>query len=157
MADSMVICVLLPFVVAPVAPAVARMLGRRTGWLLALVPAGIFVSFWQSLPIAPGETHTWRVPWVPDLGVELAFLADGLSTTFALLITGIGALVLIYAGDYLAGDRRLGRFYGFILAFMGSMLGVVLADNVITLFVFWELTSVCSYLLIGFNHETAER
>jgi len=154
MADSMVICVLLPFVVAPVAPAVARMLGRRTGWLLALVPAGIFVSFWRSLPIAPGETHTWRVPWVPDLGVELAFLADGLSTTFALLITGIGALVLIYAGDYLAGDRRLGRFYGFILAFMGSMLGVVLADNVITLFVFWELTSVCSYMLIGFNNET---
>jgi multicomponent Na+:H+ antiporter subunit A len=150
----MLIGVLLPFAAALVAPLVARRLGRHTGWLLALVPAGIFVTFWRWLPIVPGDTYTSRLSWVPDLGVELAFLGDGLSVTFVLLITGIGALVLIYAGGYLEGDPRVGRFYGFILAFMGSMLGVVLADNVITMFVFWELTSVCSYLLIGFDHET---
>jgi multicomponent Na+:H+ antiporter subunit A len=154
MTDPMLIGVLLPFAAALVAPRVARGLGRHTGWLLALVPAGIFATFWRWLPIVPGEVRTSRLSWVPDLGVELSFLADGLSITFVLLITGIGTLVLVYAGGYLAGDPRLGRFYGFILAFMGSMLGLVLADNVITMFVFWELTSVCSYLLIGFDHET---
>ncbi|MDX1387785.1 MAG: putative monovalent cation/H+ antiporter subunit A [Acidobacteriota bacterium] len=154
MLDPMLIGTLAPFVVAPLAPLIARRLGRHAGWALALAPAGIFAWFAQWLPVLPGEVHTSRLSWVPDLGVELAFLADGLSITFVLLITGIGTLVLVYAGGYLGNDPRLGRFYGFILAFMGAMLGVVLADNVITLFVFWELTSVCSYLLIGFDHET---
>jgi multicomponent Na+:H+ antiporter subunit A len=118
------------------------------------VPAGIFLSIWRWLPIAPGQVHTTVYSWVPDLGVQLAFLADGLSITFVLLITGIGALVCIYAGGYLGSDPRLGRFYAYLLAFMGAMLGVVLSDNVITLFVFWELTSVTSYLLIGFDHHS---
>jgi multicomponent Na+:H+ antiporter subunit A len=72
---------------------------------------------------------------------------------FALLISGIGALVVIYAGSYLHGHTHLGRFYSYILMFMASMLGLVLADNLIALFVFWELTSISSYLLIGFNHQ----
>jgi multicomponent Na+:H+ antiporter subunit A len=154
MVDPMILGILLPFLGALAAPFVAGVLGRHAGWLLALVPAWIFVSFSRWLPIGPGETRTTSMPWVPDLGVELSFLADGLSITFVMLITGIGALVLIYAGGYFGGDARLGRFYGFMLAFMGAMLGVVLADNVITMFVFWELTSVCSYMLIGFDHQT---
>jgi multicomponent Na+:H+ antiporter subunit A len=72
---------------------------------------------------------------------------------FALLISGIGTFITIYAGGYLHGHPQLGRFYIYLLSFMGAMLGLVLADNVITLFVFWELTSVTSFLLIGFNHE----
>lgn len=84
--------------------------------------------------------------------IRLSFLVDGLSILFALLISGIGALVLIYAGSYLAGHPHLGRFYAYILLFMASMLGLVLADNVIALFVFWELTSISSYFLIGFDH-----
>lgn len=80
-------------------------------------------------------------------------MLDGLSLLFVLLITGTGAFILVYASAYLAGHRQLGRFYAFILLFMASMLGLVLADNVITLFVFWELTSVSSYFLIGFDHE----
>ncbi len=154
MTDPLLISVLLPFAVALVAPALVRWLGHRAGWLLALTPAAIFASATRWLPVAPGETHTSVLQWVPDLGVEVALLADGLSITFVLLITGIGTLILIYASGYFGSDPRLGRFYGFILVFMGAMLGVVLADNLITLFVFWELTSVSSYLLIGFNHET---
>jgi len=91
--------------------------------------------------------------WIPSLGIRLSFYVDGLSLLFAMIISGIGILVLIYTGAYLAEHRDLGRFYAYILFFMSSMLGLVLADNVITLFVFWELTSVSSYFLIGFNHE----
>src|SRR5690625_7067455 len=80
-------------------------------------------------------------------------MLDGLSLLFALLISFIGTFILIYAGSYLRGHRYLGRFYAIILCFMASMLGVVLSDNLISLFVFWELTSITSYLLIGFDHE----
>jgi multicomponent Na+:H+ antiporter subunit A len=88
--------------------------------------------------------------------LELAFRADGLSLIFAIMISAIGGLILIYAGGYLSGDVRLGRLYAFLLLFMGSMLGLVLADNLILLFVFWELTSITSFLLIGFDHEREE-
>ena len=102
------------------------------------------------------------VPWIEagDVGfdVELALRLDGLSLLMALLVTGIGALVVVYAGGYLAGDERQPRFMGVLLAFMASMLGLVLADDVLTLFVFWEGTSVTSYLLIGFDrHRPAAR
>jgi multicomponent Na+:H+ antiporter subunit A len=90
------------------------------------------------------------------LAVNLSLALDGLSLLFALLICGIGALVLIYAGGYLAGHARLGQFYAFLLLFMGAMLGLVLADNILTLFIFWELTSISSFLLIGFTHERSE-
>ncbi len=156
MTDPLILIILVPFAATIVAPAVARRLGAHTGWVLALAPAIVFAYVSRLLPIEPGTAHTVAVPWVGSLGIEFAFLADGLSVTFLLLISGIGALVMIYASSYLGRDPRLGRFYVFLLAFMGAMLGLVLADNLITLFVFWELTSVCSYLLIGFDHEKAE-
>jgi len=155
MTDPLILCILAPFAATLVAPTVARFLGSRAGWALALIPAAVFIHFFRMLPIEAGEVHTVVVAWAPTIGVELAFLADGLSTTFVLLITGIGALVVAYASAYLGNDPRLGRFYIFLLTFMGAMLGLVLADNLITLFVFWELTSVSSYLLIGFDHEKA--
>ena len=71
------------------------------------------------------------------------------------LITGIGALIVLYASRYLEGHPHAGRFYASLFAFMGAMLGVVLSDNILTLFVFWELTGFTSYLLIGFEHERA--
>ena len=91
-------------------------------------------------------------PWSPSLGIRFSFFLDGLSLLFAILISTVGAVVLIYSGGYLVGHPELGRFYAYLLMFMGSMLGLVLADNLITLFVFWELTSLSSYLLIGFDH-----
>ncbi|HMR66333.1 MAG TPA: putative monovalent cation/H+ antiporter subunit A [Anaerolineae bacterium] len=130
---------------------------RLLGWLLALLPAGLAVFFASfAARIAGGEVLTVAYPWIPSLGVNLSFYLDGLSLIFTLLISGIGTLVVIYAGGYLAGHPQLGRFYLYILLFMVSMLGLVLANNLITLFVFWELTSLTSYLLIGFNHRQAE-
>jgi multicomponent Na+:H+ antiporter subunit A len=153
MVDPLILYILVPFATALVAPGLVRRIGPRAGWVLALAPAGVLAHVTQLLPINPGEMHTVAIPWVPALGVELALLADGLAVVFVALISGIGALVVVYAGGYLGDDPRLGRFYVFLLIFMGSMLGVVLSDNLITLFVFWELTSISSYLLIGFDHE----
>ena len=93
---------------------------------------------------ASASTFSWRI--------------DGLSLTFALLISGIGTLIVLYSGAYLAGHERQGRFFAFILMFMGAMQGLVLADGFVTLFVFWEATSITSFLLIGFdNHREAAR
>jgi len=145
------------FVLALVAPGVHRLTGRAAGWTLALLPlilTAYFASFLGA--IASGEAFHVRQNWVPALGVNLSFTLDGLSLLFALLISGIGALVLVYAGGYLAGHPELGRLYAFLLMFMASMLGLVLADNLLALFVFWELTSLSSYLLIGFDHERGE-
>ena len=94
-----------------------------------------------------------ELPWAPSLGLSLSFNLDGLGLLFALLITGIGTLVVLYAGEYLQGHPQAGRFYASLFAFMGAMLGVALSDNILTLFVFWELTGFTSFLLIGFEHE----
>ena len=93
--------------------------------------------------------------WAPSLGLALSFSLDGFGLLFAALITGIGALIVLYASRYLDGHPQAGRFYASLFAFMGAMVGVVLSDNVLTLFVFWELTGFTSFLLIGFEHERA--
>jgi multicomponent Na+:H+ antiporter subunit A len=150
----MAIAVLLAFVVAFVAPYVHRFAGDRSGWLLAIAPAGLFVWFLAQIPAVTEAGAVYEtIPWVPSLGVTFGFALDGLALLFALLITGLGALITVYAGSYLAGDPLRGRFFLYLLVFMGSMLGVVLADDIIALFVFWELTSFASYLLIGYKHE----
>ncbi|MDF1521642.1 MAG: proton-conducting transporter membrane subunit [Trueperaceae bacterium] len=145
---------LLAFAVALAAPSLAARLGARAGWVLAILPAGLTAYYASFLPrLAAGEVVDQRVAWVPQLGVELAFRMDGLAAVFALMIAGIGTAVTIYAGGYLAGDRQLPRFYPLLFSFMAAMLGVVLTDDLITLFVFWELTSLTSYFLIGYKHE----
>ncbi len=156
----MLLAVLAGFAVGPLAPVIVRVGRARAGWLIALVPLILFVHFTHFLPaIARGQAILSKYGWLSDLGVDLSFCLDGLSLLFALLITGVGAIVCIYSGGYLGGHRDLGKFYGCLLAFMASMLGLVLSDNVIGIFVFWELTSVTSYLLIGFDHhrEAARR
>ena len=143
-----------PFVAAALAPIISRETGPLAGWILAIVPAGLFVNFLSlvSETAAHGAVR-FGIDWVPVLGLRLSFLIDGLSLIFALLITGIGAAILIYSGAYLKGHAHRGRFLAFLLLFMGAMLGLVLADSLVALFAFWELTSVSSFLLIGFDHE----
>lgn len=150
----MLTAVLSGFAMSLAAPWVHRIGRGASGWLIALLPLSLTLYFARFLDaVATGKVLTVSYPWVPSLGISLSFYIDGLSLLFALLISGVGVLVVIYAGSYLAGHHQLGRFYAAILAFMASMLGLVLADNVMTLFIFWELTSVSSYLLIGFDHE----
>jgi multicomponent Na+:H+ antiporter subunit A len=127
------------------------------GWFIALLPLTLMIYFFSLVaPVATGEVITTTVAWVPSFGVNLTFYVDGLSLVFALLISGIGTLVMIYAGGYLAGHPQLGRFYLYLLLFMTAMIGLVLSGNIITMFIFWELTSLSSYLLIGFNHRQAQ-
>ncbi len=125
----------------------------NVGWFVGLLPLALTIYFAGLINrVASGEIITASIAWVPSFGINLAFYIDGLSLVFALLISGIGTLVMVYAGGYLAGHAQLGRFYLYLLLFMTAMLGVVLSGNIITLFIFWELTSLSSYLLIGFNH-----
>ncbi|MDP4527505.1 putative monovalent cation/H+ antiporter subunit A [Alkalimonas delamerensis] len=153
----MLMAVLSCFILACFAPWVHRFTGRHSGWALALLPATLFAYFASMLPmVSQGEKLQFSYNWFPGLNIHLSFLVDGLSLLFALLITGIGFFILAYGGRYLEKHRDLGRFFIFLLGFMGSMLGVVLSDNLISLFVFWELTTITSFMLIGFNHEQEE-
>jgi len=153
-ADLTFLALLLPFLGAIVAPLLTRILGHNAAWVLALVPAAIFLHFTGfSGEIARGEVVTGGYIWVPSFNVSFSWLIDGLSLTFILLISGIGALIVLYSGGYLKGHPHQGRFFSFLLMFMGSMLGVVASDSFLMLFVFWELTSITSFLLIGFDHE----
>lgn len=144
----------LIFLLAALAPALHRFLKDASGWALAALPAGLFVFFLLKLrDVNAGGPVLESTPWIPSLGIDLAFRFDGLSIVYLLLISGIGALISIYAGGYLHGHPMRGRFFAYLYFFMGAMLGVVSSDNLLSLFVFWELTSLSSYLLIGFNHE----
>lgn len=136
------------------APLLHRWLRGATGWVLALFPLGLTVYFASLLGrTAAGDILHISQPWVAALDINLSFRMDGLGLLLALLVSGIGTLIIIYGGGYLEGDPQIGRFYMLILLFMGAMLGLVLADSLILLFVFWELTSITSYLLIGFKHD----
>ncbi|MFC4260349.1 putative monovalent cation/H+ antiporter subunit A [Marinobacter lacisalsi] len=153
----MLLAVLSGFLLAVLTPLLHRLSGHALGWVLALLPASLAIYFGSLVPlVSDGGSLVVEYPWLPGLDITLDFLVDGLSLVFALLISVIGTFVLIYAGAYLRGHPYLGRFFVIILAFMASMLGLVLSDNLLTLFVFWELTSITSYLLIGFDHDRAD-
>src|SRR3990167_615697 len=145
------------FFIALLAPVGVRYLhGPTLGWSLAIIPSVLFIYFIHLIPsIVQGRTLYSSIPWVADLGVNFSFYIDGLSLLFALLITGIGIPIVIYSAPYLKGRPHVGAYYAYLFLFMGAMLGLVLSNNLIVLFIFWELTSISSYLLIGLNHERA--
>ena len=124
--------------------------------LAVALPVALFVWFCTMIPaVSGGEVLVWETAWLPQQGIDLDLVVDGLSLLFALLITGIGAFIFLFAGEYMKGYRQRGRFTLFLVSFMLAMLGLVLADNLVALFVFWELTTITSFLLIGYSHEDA--
>ena len=135
---------------APLVAAHFRLVG---GALCTLVPALLFAFFVTQIGAVGVAPVSDVVPWVPSFGIDLAFRLDGFSLLFALLITGIGTLVTLYATAYMdtkpSFERALFLFY--ILMFMSAMLATVLSDNLVSLFVFWEMTSLLSFLLVGFD------
>jgi multicomponent Na+:H+ antiporter subunit A len=139
---------------------VAAWLGRRSArWarLAAIWP--LIATVWLALSVSSvlgGEARVEALEWIPQLGLSLAFRLDGLSGLFALLVAGVGTGVVFYAASYFDGHPHSGRFQATLFAFIAAMLGVVLSDNGLALFVFWELTGFTSYLLIGFEHEKPE-
>lgn len=143
---------ILPFIAAVFAPLIKKAVGHRAAWILALVPAFIFVGLFSYLDQLQ-NARVITIEWIPALDIKLSFLIDQLSVMFGLLISGIGTFIVIYAGGYLKSSQHQGRFFAFLLMFMGSMLGLVLANGLMTLFIFWELTSITSFLLIGFDYK----
>ncbi|WP_296808582.1 monovalent cation/H+ antiporter subunit A [Thiocapsa sp.] len=148
---NLLFVVLIPFIGAGLAAWISRFGRLQSAWMAGAVALAALIALAPSVT-APflGETLVQRIPWIPALGLDLAFRLDGLGLLFALMILGIGLLVILYARYYLAERDCMGRFYGYLLLFMGSMLGIVLSENLILLLMFWELTSLSSFLLISY-------
>lgn len=153
----MLVAVLAGLIVSLLFIPLGKYLKSRLSIVVALLPLSLFAYFLSFLPgISAGKTYHSHYTWIPSLGLNFDFRLDGLSLLFSLLITGIGSLVFLYASPYLKGHHYLDRFYAYLSLFMAAMLGVVLSDNVLLLFVFWELTSISSFFLIGFNNENPD-
>ncbi|MBX9973189.1 Na+/H+ antiporter subunit A [Cytobacillus firmus] len=151
------IMILIPFLYAIVVPFIYRMFTPRihTGWFVLIVPSVIFLYLLRYIPvISNGDTIIISVPWIPSFGINYTTYIDGLGLVFGLLITGIGALVVLYSIYYMSKLKEsLHNFYVYLLLFMGAMLGLVFSDNILVLYVFWELTSISSFLLIAYWYQ----
>lgn len=150
--------IIAPLAASLLAGFITHRFSRFAPLALAAIPALLFAGFAGQIgAIGFGSTQAISLPWVPSLDTSIDLRLDGIGLIYALMITGIGSFIFLYAGGYLPQDpRERGRFYTYISLFMTGMLGLVLSDNIILLFIFWELTSISSYLLIGFNNESAE-
>ncbi|MCH1430073.1 MAG: DUF4040 domain-containing protein [Chlamydiales bacterium] len=128
------------------------------GFISSALAAGYLgIVVYLSMNLDPTDPLRFKHAWAPQIGVNFSFYTDGLGLFFALLITGMGVLVSIYAQGYMNhSNLKIGKFYSYISIFMGSMLGAVLANNLLVLFLFWEITGVMSYLLIGYDDEREE-
>jgi multicomponent K+:H+ antiporter subunit A len=150
---TLMVLLLLPFagsLVAALLPTHARNAAASLSALVALAGVAKVLLLYPAL--AGGAVVRQEVAWIPSAGFNLVLRVDGLAWMFALLVLGIGLLVAVYARYYMSKDDPVPRFFSFFLAFMGAMLGVVLAGNLIQLVFFWELTSLFSFLLIGYWH-----
>lgn len=146
------ISILAGFIIAIIAPSLTRLLKHRAAFVLALYPLAVVIQ----LLVLQADTlsaPSIQFPWVPSMGLWMTFTLDGLGFLMAMLIAGIGLLVILYGGEYLRDDPYLERFFLWVIIFMASMLGVVTSGNALVLFVFWELTSISSFFLIGYKFE----
>lgn len=149
----LLLLILLPFLGAVIAACMPAHARNAEAWLAGgVVLGGLLILMLLYPSIAEGNAVRYLIQWMPDQGVSLSFRLDGLAWFFALLVLGIGLLVVVYARYYMSPEDPVPRFFSFLLGFMGSMLGVVLSGNLIQLVVFWELTSITSFLLIGYWH-----
>ncbi|MCM3130900.1 Na+/H+ antiporter subunit A [Paenibacillus provencensis] len=152
------ISILLP-IAAGIGIAFMKGLSHRfhLGWAVLIVPLILFAYFLSMIPDVRDYSLFYEsIPWIPSLGIYFTVYLDGLSLLLSLLITGIGTLVVLYSVYYMERGQALHRFYLYLLLFMGAMLGVVLSDNMMVLYGFWELTSIASFLLIAFHHSKEE-
>ena len=146
----MLAVILLGFLLAIISIPVHRLNSERVGNWLSIVPLGIFIwslTYLDRIILTGYVSETYQ--WVNSIGLSLSFRLDGLSLFFVLLISGVGFFIYNYANSYLHHDSNKGKFFLYLSLFMTSMLGVVMSGNLIILFIFWELTSLSSYLLIG--------
>jgi multicomponent K+:H+ antiporter subunit A len=139
-----------PFLVALLVALCHRVSRRTIGWIAGLGPiAGLALLLPFSGEIMNGAVPEQRLSWLPQAGLDLSVRLDGLAWMFALLVLAIGGLIVMYARYYLSSHDSAPRFFAYLMLFMGAMLGMVVAGNLLMLVVFWELTSISSFLLIG--------
>jgi multicomponent K+:H+ antiporter subunit A len=151
------LAVALAFLAAPLLLALPNRARNAAAAIAAVATLGAGALLATQVPaVFAGQVIETGWSWLPLPGADFGFRADGLALVFALLVTAIGALVILYARYYLGDDEPVARFFAFFMLFMGSMLGVVLAGNLVLLVVFWELTSLASFLLIGYWHKRAD-
>lgn len=149
---------LIPFIGAAFT-AFSTRLGRYSSAWVAVVAvlSSLFLLWPLAWQVTDGSTIVQHLPqWMPELGFNLAFRLDGLALLFSLMILLVGLVVIIYARYYLSARDSMGRFYAYLLLFMGSMLGIVLSENILQLLMFWELTSLSSFLLISYWQQREE-
>jgi NADH:ubiquinone oxidoreductase subunit 5 (subunit L)/multisubunit Na+/H+ antiporter MnhA subunit/multisubunit Na+/H+ antiporter MnhB subunit len=158
---------LLPLIILTLASGIAALFGipalnrrlttTRLCWLLALAPLAAFLLLLRMVTaVNDGTIFIWTRPWLPSLGLNIGLYVDSLSLFFALIVTFIGVLIVVYAGQYFKGDQGAWRFMAYLLLFMASMVGVVMAGDVLTLFLFWEGTSILSFLLVAYKYQYEE-
>ena len=154
---ALLIPLLLPFAGSALAALLPSNARNREAWLAAAVALAGIVALAARYPeIAAGEVLRHEIEWLPGLGLAFVVRVDGFAWMFAMLVLVIGLLVVVYARYYMSPSDPVPRFFSFFLAFMGSMLGIVLSGNLIQLAMFWELTSLVSFLLIGYWHHRAD-
>lgn len=148
---SLFLIVALPFLGA-LLPGLMNSTGRvACAGVTFMVSLLAFIGLMTHLPaVMAGELVTARLDWVPLLGLNVTLMLDGLGFFFAILILGIGLLIIAYARFYLSREDNMGEFFTYLLLFQGAMVGIVISDNILLLLVFWELTSLSSFLLIGY-------
>ena len=150
----MLIAALSGFILAFFVPLLFKYLKKNQGLFISAVPLSLFIFFLTRIgPVLERKSLQEFYAWAPNLKINLSFYLDGLSLTFALIISGIGFLIFLYAGSYMKHEEYVDRFYIYLLVFMSSMIGLVTSANLFTIFIFWELTSISSYMLIGFKHD----
>jgi len=126
-------------------------------WFLSIFPLAAFISLLQALSMLPnGSGISWQIEWLQVVGFKGSLYYDSLSGVFALLVTGIGTLVVIYTGYYFKNEPSSWRFLSYLMLFMFAMLGLVLAGNLIVLFIFWEITSVVSFFLVAYKTDSGK-
>ena len=148
---AITLAIFLPFIFAGLIPAAEKILKHYVGWLAAAIA---LVSFLLIATVLPQVIHdgpiSGAVPWLPSIGLDFGLYIDGLGILIAFLASGIGVIIMSYSNGYMSHKEDLPRYYMWLLLFMGSMVGMVFSANTILLFIFWELTSVTSYMLIGY-------
>ncbi len=153
MGNSLPLILGLIFLSAFLIPLIYPVLKKKLGWILSIFPFALFFVLIGELTVLNPREATIIETSLGFLdGMEFIFRIDGLSLIFGLLISGIGFLVVLYASYYMAKYERQAHFFAYLVLFMAAMIGLVFSDNLIALFIFWELTSVASFFLIGFNH-----
>lgn len=155
--NSLAVALVAPIIIALLVIVFGNVFLKKHKWLLSIVPGAMFFFFLIKIEeVRTSGSITDTYTWYESLGVNIHLRLDSFSLIMCLLITGIGFFIFNYGAGYLKDHHHIDRFFTLILVFMSSMLGIVLSDHLILLFIFWELTTITSYLLVGYNHSSGD-